>query len=191
MARNAAIRGRIEEIRCPRPPRRPRQRAPEADITVGAGNALDRAGRHDGGRQIDHRPPAGGTAAAAVSRCRYRDRGGGRNVDPRYFRDPWRAAFSRWRGAGDRAAARRRSWGAGHRRRRIHARGNPRPDRSKAISIWLKADTDIVMRRVKRRADRPLLQTDDPVATVQRLIAERDPIYRQADITIWLARCAA
>src|SRR6202162_5303391 len=37
--------------------------------------------------------------------------------------------------------------------------------RDKAISIWLKADADIILRRVKRRADRPLLQTADPEAT--------------------------
>ena len=55
----------------------------------------------------------------------------------------------------------------------------------KAVSIWLKADADIIMRRVKRRADRPLLQTTDPAATVGRLIAEREPIYRQADLTVW------
>ena len=39
--------------------------------------------------------------------------------------------------------------------------------RDKAVSIWLKADPDIIMRRVKRRADRPLLQTADPAATVR------------------------
>ncbi|MBV9523818.1 MAG: shikimate kinase [Alphaproteobacteria bacterium] len=55
---------------------------------------------------------------------------------------------------------------------------------SKAVSIWLKVDSDIIMRRVKRRADRPLLQTADPAATVNRLIAEREPIYRFADLTI-------
>jgi shikimate kinase len=38
---------------------------------------------------------------------------------------------------------------------------------------------------VKRRADRPLLQTPDPAATVGRLIEEREPVYRHADITIW------
>ena len=54
----------------------------------------------------------------------------------------------------------------------------------KAISIWLKADADIIMRRVKRRADRPLLQTADPAATVGRLIDEREPVYRHADLTI-------
>ena len=57
--------------------------------------------------------------------------------------------------------------------------------RDKAVSIWLKADADIIMRRVKRRADRPLLQTADPAATVERLIEEREPVYRQADLTIW------
>jgi shikimate kinase len=57
--------------------------------------------------------------------------------------------------------------------------------RDKAISIWLKADADIIMRRVKRRADRPLLQTADPAATVGRLIREREPVYQHADITIW------
>ena len=56
---------------------------------------------------------------------------------------------------------------------------------AKAVSIWLKADADIIMRRVKRRADRPLLQTADPAATVDRLIAEREPVYQHADLTIW------
>jgi shikimate kinase len=56
--------------------------------------------------------------------------------------------------------------------------------RGKAVSVWLKADADIIMRRVKRRADRPLLQTADPAATVGRLIGEREPIYQRADLTI-------
>jgi shikimate kinase len=55
----------------------------------------------------------------------------------------------------------------------------------KAVSIWLKADVDTIMKRVKRRADRPLLQTTDPAATVGRLIAEREPVYQRADLTIW------
>jgi shikimate kinase len=57
--------------------------------------------------------------------------------------------------------------------------------RLQAVSIWLKADADIIMRRVKRRADRPLLQTPDPAATVGRLIEEREPVYQHADLTIW------
>jgi shikimate kinase len=56
---------------------------------------------------------------------------------------------------------------------------------SKAVSIWLKADAEIIMKRVKRRADRPLLQTVDPAATVGRLLEEREPVYRRANITIW------
>src|ERR1700737_2030634 len=56
---------------------------------------------------------------------------------------------------------------------------------AKAVSIWLKADADIIMRRVRRRADRPLLQTADPAATVGRVIREREPVYQHADITIW------
>ena len=57
--------------------------------------------------------------------------------------------------------------------------------RDKAVSIWLKVDADVIMRRVKRRADRPLLQTADPAATVGRLIEEREPVYQHADLTIW------
>src|ERR1700688_2413642 len=57
--------------------------------------------------------------------------------------------------------------------------------RDKAVSIWLKADADIIMRRGKRRADRPLLQTADPAATVGRLIEQREAVYRHAELTIW------
>jgi shikimate kinase len=54
----------------------------------------------------------------------------------------------------------------------------------KAVSIWLKAEVDVIMRRVRRRADRPLLQTADPEGTVTRLIGEREPLYQRADLTI-------
>src|SRR6476659_11296789 len=55
---------------------------------------------------------------------------------------------------------------------------------AKAISIWLRADHDVIMRRVRRRADRPLLQTADPEGTVTRLLTEREPVYGHADLTI-------
>jgi shikimate kinase len=55
----------------------------------------------------------------------------------------------------------------------------------KAVSIWLKADADVIMKRIKRRADRPLLQTEDPAATVGRLLEAREPVYQSADLTIW------
>ncbi len=57
--------------------------------------------------------------------------------------------------------------------------------RDKAISVWLKADADVILRRVKRRADRPLLQTADPAGTVTRLLTEREPVYQDAELTIW------
>jgi shikimate kinase len=57
--------------------------------------------------------------------------------------------------------------------------------RDKAVSIWLKADADVIMKRVKRRADRPLLQTEDPAATVSRLLEAREPVYQTAELTIW------
>ena len=56
--------------------------------------------------------------------------------------------------------------------------------RHRGISIWLKADADIILRRVKRRNDRPLLQSDDPAAVIARLIDERYPVYAEADLTL-------
>lgn len=56
--------------------------------------------------------------------------------------------------------------------------------RDKAVSMWLEADADVILRRVKRRADRPLLKTADPAGTIARLIEQRHPVYRAADITI-------
>ena len=56
--------------------------------------------------------------------------------------------------------------------------------RQKGVSIWLKAELDVLMKRIKRRNDRPLLKTDDPAATLTALIAERYPVYAQADFTV-------
>jgi shikimate kinase len=55
---------------------------------------------------------------------------------------------------------------------------------AKGISVWLKAEFDVLMRRIKRRHDRPLLKTEDPGATLNRLIAERYPVYAEADVTV-------
>jgi shikimate kinase len=54
----------------------------------------------------------------------------------------------------------------------------------KGVSVWLKAEADVLMRRIKRRSDRPLLRTADPEATLKRLIDERYPVYALADLTI-------
>src|SRR3954451_7745191 len=56
--------------------------------------------------------------------------------------------------------------------------------RDKAVSIWLKADAEVIMKRVRRRTDRPLLQNADPEGTVGRLLGEREPVYATADLTI-------
>jgi len=55
---------------------------------------------------------------------------------------------------------------------------------AKGISIWLKAEADVLMKRIKRRQDRPLLQTADPAATLRKLLEEREPIYALADLTV-------
>ncbi|WP_293796618.1 shikimate kinase [uncultured Bosea sp.] len=52
------------------------------------------------------------------------------------------------------------------------------------ISVWLKAEPDVLMRRVRKRSNRPLLATADPEATLRRMLAEREPVYALADITI-------
>ena len=52
------------------------------------------------------------------------------------------------------------------------------------ISVWLKAEPDVLMRRVRKRSNRPLLQTADPEATLRRMLSEREPVYALADITI-------
>jgi len=55
---------------------------------------------------------------------------------------------------------------------------------ARGVSIWLRADLDVLMRRVSRRNNRPLLKQGDPRATMERLINERYPVYAEADITI-------
>jgi shikimate kinase len=55
---------------------------------------------------------------------------------------------------------------------------------AKGISIWLKAEFDVLMKRIRRRHDRPLLKTEDPGATLRRLMEERDPVYALADLTV-------
>ncbi|MBB3772268.1 shikimate kinase [Angulomicrobium tetraedrale] len=52
------------------------------------------------------------------------------------------------------------------------------------ISVWLKAELDLLLRRVRRRDDRPLLKTDDPGTTLARLIDLRYPVYARATLTV-------
>ena len=55
----------------------------------------------------------------------------------------------------------------------------------RGVSIWLSAELELLLRRIsKRKADRPMLQTADPAATLRELLAAREPIYAQADLTV-------
>ncbi len=52
------------------------------------------------------------------------------------------------------------------------------------VSVWLRADLDVLVKRTAGRDDRPLLNTDDPRAVLRRLMDERYPVYAEADITV-------
>ena len=52
------------------------------------------------------------------------------------------------------------------------------------VSVWLKAELDVLMERVSRKGNRPLLKTSDPRATMQTLMDQRYPVYGRADVTI-------
>jgi shikimate kinase len=56
--------------------------------------------------------------------------------------------------------------------------------REVGCSVWLRADLDLLLRRVARRSDRPLLAAGDKRAILERLIAERYPVYAEADIVV-------
>jgi shikimate kinase len=56
--------------------------------------------------------------------------------------------------------------------------------KDKAVSVWIKAPVEILLQRVKRRDNRPLLKTGDPRETLERLLREREPAYAEADLTI-------
>jgi shikimate kinase len=57
--------------------------------------------------------------------------------------------------------------------------------KARGISVWLRADIDVLLRRVaKRKNERPMLQTDDPSETLRQLLIAREPVYAQADLTV-------
>jgi shikimate kinase len=53
-----------------------------------------------------------------------------------------------------------------------------------SVSVWLKADIDVLLRRVRKRGGRPLLAGPDPEAALRRLVEERYPVYALADLAI-------
>ena len=53
-----------------------------------------------------------------------------------------------------------------------------------AVSVWLKVDVDIIFSRIGKDEARPLLQTDNPLQTLEGLLSARESLYAQADIHI-------
>ena len=93
-----------------------------------------------------------------------------------YFRDGERRVIARLLGNGPQVLA----TGGGafinpETRAKIKASG---------VSIWLKADLPVLMKRVAKRDTRPLLRTGDPETTMRNLMAARYPVYAEADLTI-------
>jgi shikimate kinase len=53
-----------------------------------------------------------------------------------------------------------------------------------AVSVWLKADIDVLFARVSKKQNRPLLKTEDPRRTLEQLMSLRYPVYAEASITV-------
>ena len=56
--------------------------------------------------------------------------------------------------------------------------------REAGISVWLRADLDLLWQRVRHKSTRPLLRTANPRETLRGLYAARLPFYQLADITV-------
>ena len=54
----------------------------------------------------------------------------------------------------------------------------------RAVSVWLNAELQVLMHRVRKRSNRPLLRTPDPEATMRGLMELRHPVYALADVTV-------
>lgn len=56
--------------------------------------------------------------------------------------------------------------------------------RRRGVSLWLRADLDVLVQRVSRRSDRPLLKAGDPRAILAELVERRHPVYGEADVIV-------
>ena len=56
--------------------------------------------------------------------------------------------------------------------------------KARGISIWLRAELRVLLKRVNRRGNRPLLAVGNPEKVMRKLMAERDPVYAEADIVV-------
>ena len=55
---------------------------------------------------------------------------------------------------------------------------------AKGLSIWLKAELPVLLHRVRRRNNRPLLASGNPETVMRELMQKRHPVYAKADITV-------
>jgi shikimate kinase len=55
---------------------------------------------------------------------------------------------------------------------------------SHGVSVWLKAELDLLMERVSKKQNRPLLKNPDPRAVLERLMGERYPVYATSNVTV-------
>ncbi len=93
-----------------------------------------------------------------------------------YFRDGERKVIARLLKAGPQVLA---TGGGAYMNRETQA-----SVRAGGVSVWLRAELPILMRRVLRRSNRPLLKSADPEATMRELMAVRYPVYAGADVTV-------
>ena len=56
--------------------------------------------------------------------------------------------------------------------------------RASGITVWLKAELPVLMERVRKKGNRPLLNQPDPEGTMRHLLAAREPVYALADLTV-------
>ena len=56
--------------------------------------------------------------------------------------------------------------------------------RQRGISVWLRAELALLLDRVQRRSNRPLLKQGDPSQVLEQLMHKRYPVYAEADITV-------
>ncbi len=56
--------------------------------------------------------------------------------------------------------------------------------REHGVTVWLKADVSVLLERVRKKGNRPLLEKPDPDGVMRRLLAEREPVYALADIAV-------
>ncbi len=94
----------------------------------------------------------------------------------RYFRDGERRVIMRLLNAGPMVLA---TGGGAFMDPRTRERIGER-----AVSVWLDADLKTLLKRVRRKNDRPLLHTDDPEETLRQLLEKRRPVYELADIRV-------